>query len=378
MPKNPKTPAGQPKIKICHGRLQIVLTYRGVRKYLSLGLPDSKQNRVYAEMVKTRIMSDLLNDNFDPTLDKYKREALKADPEIQPHDDISLAQLWEQYTNYKRPQLAPSTITKDFDRVSNHIAKFPATTLDAAVTVRDYLNSTTTPNATKRVLTQLNACCAWAVDSKLIAVNPFVGMAAGIKAPKVKADGEDIDPLSPDERDRIIHALKALNSEYASLVEFMFRTGCRPSEAIALQFKHLGSGYKTITFEQAVTISENGLAVKQGLKTQQKRVFPCGKDLTAFLKSIAPEQIDREQFLFRSPKGKFIDFHNFSNRVWHPTLASLDIKQRNPYQMRHTYITFCINSGMNAKDVARLVGNSAEIIYKHYMGGSRDLIAPDF
>ena len=377
MPNNPKTPAGQPKIKICHGRLQIVLTYRGVRKYLSLGLPDSKQNRVYAEMVKTRIMSDMLNDNFDPTLDKYKREALKPDPEIQPHDDISLAQLWEQYTNYKRPQLAPSTITKDFDRVSNHIAKFPSTTLDAAVAVRDYLNSTTTPNATKRVLTQLNACCAWAMDSKLIAVNPFVGMAAGIKAPRVKADGEDIDPLSPDERDRIIQALKALNSEYASLVEFMFRTGCRPSEAIALQFKHLGSGYKTITFEQAVTISENGLVVKQGLKTQQRRIFPCGKDLTAFLKSISPLQIDREQFLFRSPKGKFIDFHNFSNRVWHPTLASLDIKKRNPYQMRHTFITFCINSGMNAKDVARLVGNSAEIIYRHYMGGSRDLVAPD-
>jgi hypothetical protein len=71
------------------------------------------------------------------------------------------------------------------------------------------------------------------MDSKLIAVNPFVGMAAGIKEPKVKADGEDIDPLSPDERDRIIQTLKVLNSEYASLVEFMFRTGCRISEAIA-------------------------------------------------------------------------------------------------------------------------------------------------
>jgi hypothetical protein len=32
---------------------------------------------------------------------------------------------------------------------------------------------------------------------------------------------------------------------------------------------------------------------------------------------------------------------------------------------------------MNAADVGRLVGNSAGIIYKHYMGGSRDLIAPD-
>jgi integrase len=117
--------------------------------------------------------------------------------------------------------------------VAVYIARFPVSTLDGAVAVRDYLNSTATPNTTKRVLTQLNACCAWAVDSRLIMVNPFVGMAAGIKAPKVKTEGEDIDPFSPDERERIIQALKAINSEYAALVEFMFRTGCRPSEAIA-------------------------------------------------------------------------------------------------------------------------------------------------
>jgi integrase len=218
MPKKPtKTPAGQPKVKISHGRLQIVLSYRGVRKYLSLGLADSKQNRVYADMVKARIMSDLINDNFDPSLDKYKRKSIKPEAEPKLVGDITISALWVQYTNYKRPQLAPSTIAKDFDRISNHIAKFPVSTLDRAVAIRDYLNSTTTPNATKRVLTQLNACCAWAVDSRLIAVNPFVGMAAGIKAPKVKKDGEDIDSFSPEERDRIIHTLKALNSEYAAL-----------------------------------------------------------------------------------------------------------------------------------------------------------------
>jgi integrase len=93
MPKKPKTPAGQPVIKVNHGRIQIVLTYRGVRKYLSLGLPDSKNNRIYAEAKKSQIVSDLINDNFDPNFDKYKRDALKPDPETQLNDDISIAQL---------------------------------------------------------------------------------------------------------------------------------------------------------------------------------------------------------------------------------------------------------------------------------------------
>jgi integrase len=378
MPKNPKTPAGQPVIKVNHQRLQIVLNYRGVRKYLSLGLPDSKSNRVYAEMVRTRIMSDLLNDNFDPSLEKYRREALKPDSEIHTHDDISIAKLWEQYTNYKRPQLAPSTIAKDFDRVSIYIDRFPDLTLDDAVAIRDYLNLKTTPNTAKRVLTQLGACCKWAVKSKLIAVNPFLGMAADIKLPKGRGEDADINPFSPEEHDLIIEHFKTANREYASLVEFMFRTGCRPSEAIALQWRHISPTYKTVTFEQAITASENGLAVKQGLKTQERRIFPCGDKLQTFLSSIEPEQKDRSQFIFKSPKGKFIDLHNFANRHWHPSLKALGIESRNPYQMRHSYITFCLDGGMDAKDVAKLVGNSAEIIYKHYAGAKRDLIAPDF
>jgi integrase len=174
MPKKPKTPAGQPVIKVNQRRLQIVITYRGVRRYHSLGLPDSKGNRIYAERMERWIASDLINNSFDPTFEKYKRDALKPDSEIQPNDDISIAQSWEEYIDYKRPQLASSTIAKDFDRVSKHIEKFPTTSLNGAVAVRNYLNSTTTPNATERALTQLNACCDWALNSKLIADNSFI------------------------------------------------------------------------------------------------------------------------------------------------------------------------------------------------------------
>lgn len=87
---------------------------------------------------------------------------------------FAFAQLGEKYTNYKRRQLAPSTIAEDFERVGVHVARFPVSTLDGAVAVRDYLNSTTTPNTTKRVLTQLNACCAWAVNSRVIEGYPVV------------------------------------------------------------------------------------------------------------------------------------------------------------------------------------------------------------
>ena len=151
MPNNSKNPAGQPVVQVNHGRLQIVVNYRGVRKYLSLNLPDSRLSRAHAEMVRSTIESDLLTNSFDPSFAKYRREAQRPSDEIKLTDDISIILLWEKYADYKRPQLSPSTIAKDFDRVANHIAKFPVSTLGGAVAIRDYLNSKTThPHQTDR------------------------------------------------------------------------------------------------------------------------------------------------------------------------------------------------------------------------------------
>jgi integrase len=50
---------------------------------------------------------------------------------------------------------------------------------------------------------------------------------------------------------------------------------------------------------------------------------------------------------------------------------------RNPYQTRHTFITLCLESDIDAKDVAKWVGNSPEIVYRHYAGNKRDLQVPE-
>jgi integrase len=370
-----KASAGTPQIKNSNGRLQIVLSQGGKRSYLSLGVPDNKQNRVYAQMVASRIWNDILAGHFT-SLKKYERTTAIDSPETKPVEILTLAQLWEHYTDYKRSQLSQTTIAKDFDRVRRNINKLPVETLAQAVAVRDYLVKNTTPNTAKRVLTNLGAACNWAVKSNLIIANPFAGMSADITVGK--GDPVDINPFTPEERNLIIQKFRDVGSHYAPLVEFLFRTGSRPSEAIALQAKHLGKDYKSITFCQSVTASESGLKLKQGLKTQKQRVFPCGDGLQVFLESLTTNT-NPEHFLFgpANPRSKFINIDKFSYREWHKVLNSLGIADRGIYQCRHTYITFCLDSGMDAKDVAKLVGNSPEMIYRHYAGAKRDLIAPD-
>jgi integrase len=83
--------------------------------------------------------------------------------------------------------------------------------------------------------------------------------------------------------------------------------------------------------------------------------------------------------VFPSPKNKPIDINNFRNRTWSTVLKGLKIEYRKLYQTRHTFITYALETGkLDAKDVARLVGNSPEVIYKHYAGKKRKLEVPEF
>ncbi len=60
-----------------------------------------------------------------------------------------------------------------------------------------------TPNAVKCCVTQFSACCDWATKSDLADENPFAGMAADLKLPKVQATEDDINPFSNPERELI-------------------------------------------------------------------------------------------------------------------------------------------------------------------------------
>lgn len=155
-------------------------------------------------------------------------------------------------------------------------------------------------------------------------------------------------------------------------------TGCRPSEAIALQWKHISSDFKSINFEQAVIETGRGRVVREGLKTQEPRRFPCNDKLQKLLQSIKLVNCNPESPVFPGYGSKLLDTRSLRKNIWIPVLAGLEIEYRKPYQTRHTFITLALEHGLDAKDVARLVGTSSEVIYRHYAGNKRDLFVPEF
>ncbi len=206
-------------------------------------------------------------------------------------------------------------------------------------------------------------------------------MAKDIKVPKGIDDEGDIDPFTLEERDQIIQAFQSdrYYGRYAPFIQFLFLTGCRPSEAVGLQWKHISEDGRLITFEQAVVQGERRLVVKPYLKTQKRRLFPANEKLAALLQSLKTEKTKPEDKVFPSPQGTWIDIHNLACRGWKTILEQLEgIEYRNLYQTRHTFATLAIQHGLGVKDLAKVIGNSPRMIFKHYLGGSRQIQVPEF
>ncbi|MEH2349943.1 MAG: DUF3596 domain-containing protein [Nostoc sp.] len=367
-----KTPTGRASkgsvsILNSNERLQLRFRYRGKRYYISTGLADTPNNRKLAELKASEIEKDILCERLDLTLEKYQpQSALSTITPVTPikKPKPNLNELWDRYSEFKKPQISPSTYVKDFAKHRNHIAKLPTRSLDEASAIRDYLLANLTPDAAKRCLIQFKACCNWAMEEGLIDTNPFAAMK--IKTPKGATEEQDVNPFSKKERDLIIRTFASDRhySHYTHYVRFLFFTGCRPSEAIALKWKHITNN--VVQFRESVVVSEHGLVLKEGLKTQRKRDFPINSELKAILDEIRPIEPNAEALIFTSPKEKFIDHHNFSNRAWKSMLAKCCVPYRKSYQTRHTFISLCVESHINSTAIGRWTGTSAKMIDNHY------------
>jgi integrase len=282
-------------------------------------------------------------------------------------------ELWTKFVDYKRPQLAVSTLHKIYGRYGDLLSRCPHQELEKSTEIREWVLNTQPPITAKRLLQHLGACCQWAVQSGLIPSNPFQGMGASITIPKGERGGDEIDPFTPQERAAIIAGFE--NSQYyrhyAPMVRFLFLTGCRPGEAIALEWGHITDGF--IHFQQASIVGQSN-TIKPGLKTQSNRKFPINRQLQELLDGIPRVHT----LVFPSPGGKVVNWGNFRNKGWVTVLRETGIRFRKPYQTRHSFITEALRRGLSVQDVAKLVGNSPQVIYQHYAGASRDLQVPEF
>lgn len=372
---------GKVGISSCNGVLRLSLPrflYNEKRKYFYPGLQDTLENRKIAEAKAQMIESDIIYERFDYTLEKYRQKAPEPKTEAK---HLTLKKLLWDYINTRKKTVRPGTWNNGYLVMWRHVKRSPFCHAEISTIVGqdvfDWAIQNLTPDTVARMMTQLNACYKWAIAKKLAdGPSPFAGLSAKAKKLKKSNGPDDINPFTAPQRDRIIKLFESepRHSHFILYVRFCFFTGCRPSEAIALRWSDVSPDFSRVTFTTAIVAGEGGRKRCDGLKTQTRREFPCNGQVQDILRE-ARSQSDSE-IVFPSKTGKPIQVGDFGRDHWKPILKKAGIEYRKPYQMRHTFITLCLEAGVDAKDVAAWVGNSPQVIYQNYAGRNRGLSVP--
>jgi integrase len=357
-------------IAICSraGRLYLQFPrawFGGNQKYLTLGLPDNRDNRTYASNLVRRIEWDYLQGEFDRSFAKYLPQQTAIDPQL------NLKNLWAEYCAYKAKSLKPASIHYLVTGLGHHIDTCPHQQIDRALEVRDWLLEHTTPDMSRRVVAALATAVKWGVKHQRIApsTNPFVEMSADIRV-----DKGDPQPnaFSPDERARVLAAFESSRyyKFYAPLVHFWLLTGCRPSEGIGLTWGQVSTDCNKIRFDRSLIHIGGKPIENHKSKTNRVRTFPCNEVLREFLLDYRDRTAANNPLVFPSPDGKPIDYHNFSARAWTKVVNPLINRHSTPYCCRDTFITDQIAKGIPVAVIARWCDNSVKTIERHYFDAS--------
>lgn len=368
-----KSKSGSVQIKVSNNRLQLVFSFGGKRHYLSLGLTHTPYNERLAQEKAFEIQRDMDYGQFDPSnLDKYKVgvSLTTADPVTPITPMRTVLEIWQGYFESKRSELKPKTIEK-YDNFTRLFAKLGDLPIEDAIQVKAELQKITTVARVRDALTYLNAATRWACKHKIITATPYVDMAGEMPKPKYITDPQP-NAFSQEEMDRIIDAFQndqrpgMSYRSYAPFVEFLFRVGCRPSEAVGLTWGNISADCGTVYFTGSLVQIGNQRVRSEGSKNNKTRSFSTSPATQTLLLKIRPEKPSPEALVFPSPDGGSINYRNFSRRAWASIVDPIK-DDTTPYSCRDTFITLQLIKGTPTGIIAKWCDTSVQIIERHYL-----------
>jgi len=172
------------------------------------------------------------------------------------------------------------------------------------------------------------------------------------------------DPLTGEEAQRVLTYMREhYDPRVLGYFQFMFATGMRPEEAIALQWSDVDETLQQVRVERAKTAGE----VKP-LKTYNAREVDLGAVALEALELLRP-WTEGEPEIFQNPDSglPWADARRQREVFWTPALEALGIRPRRAYQIRHTYATLALMAGANPAYISRQMGHkNPQMLFKVY------------
>ena len=165
--------------------------------------------------------------------------------------------------------------------------------------------------------------------------------------------------------------INVVDNEYHYLIfNFMYFTGMRLGEVIALKWKDIDLNKKTVNIEKTFTTKVKGKAWDLlDPKTKNSiRIIDIDDELVKLLKN----HYEREKKIYDFNDEMFV-FGNVKHlgestlRRWLNNYIELsNVKTITPHGFRHSHVSFLINLGADSRDVAERIGDTVQVVEETY------------
>jgi integrase len=265
--------------------------------------------------------------------------------------------------------VAPTWANVPLDRITRHAVQAWATDLATRNNGTEDRPYTLAPGSARRILNLFVSSLSSAVDKELIDANP----ATRIKLPPVPKGRERF--LTRDQY-ALIRSQVLRQADRATL-DFLVGTGLRWGELAGLHVAQLDLAAGVVTVSNV--LSNKGKEIKPYPKGKHNRTVPViGWAVAELILSTdhAPCGVWHRDskcpgpLAFPATRGGAQSDRNFARRVLAPALedAGLDHLGVTIHDLRHTYASWLVQSGVNLSRVAQLLGHASVTtteIYAH-------------
>lgn len=170
----------------------------------------------------------------------------------------------------------------------------------------------------------------------------------------------DVEPFTLDEVQSI---LATVRPDFRNYYTVRFLTGMRTGEIDGLKWKFIDFARRQILIRETIVAGQEDTTKTDGSQREIQMSQAVFNALSAQEKVTGK----KSAYVFCNQKGLPLDHTNVTKRVWYPLLRHLGLKQRRPYQTRHTAATLWLASGENPLWIARQLGHSStEMLFKVY------------
>ena len=314
-------------------------------------------------------------------LNKLKSDLLNND--ITQNNNATIYEIAKQYINnqFEANQVSASTLLRNKNTLAIidklDIAHIPIQKVtnsqlsNELLKIKDYSNS-----IISKIYGMLSTAYNQAVINNIVKTNPFLIKGAILRV-KSNKDDKKVDALTINEQKAFISELENSNDEYKDIFYIAMYAGARIGEILGLFASNINLKTNYITIDKTLTKNENdepivGKTTKTYAGTREIPItqhllpiiskYASDKDELIFTKNneiIAPATIN-SHFKKICKNANIRVLINSNKKVYREAgISNVNLKTSsvNTHMLRHTFATRCIEAGVSAVALSRILGH---------------------